>query len=218
MLLRVTLLGGWQKLTPPQKWAAYTISPAAFPELCLAPNGTDNGANLVLADCSADNTVFKYSDVNGKVKIGKKCVDIRDGIEKNGTLAQIWDCVVCNDHQSFDFVSDNVTISSKNASSVGAADSQTNGTATTPFQLQWTFADYCLDLHEGKGEVGAQVQIWGCLGYNDNQKWIVNPVNATSVNATAPADGAEAAEELDESVKRSYAQAHARRHNQKRMH
>lgn len=119
-------------LTLLQKWAAYTISPASFPDLCLAPSGSQNGAGLVLAKCDAENTIFKYSDVNGKVKNGKKCIDIRDGVERNGTLAQLWDCAICNDHQSFDFISPS---------------------NNSIYQLQWTFADYCLDLHEGKGEV-----------------------------------------------------------------
>lgn len=115
-----------------QKWAAYTISPAAFPDLCVTSNGTTNGANLVLGKCESDAAVWKYSDVNGKVKNGKQCMDVRDGIEIDGTLAQTWNCAVCNDHQSFDFISP---------------------TNNSIFQLQWTFADYCLDLHEGKGVV-----------------------------------------------------------------
>lgn len=58
-------------------------------------------------------------------------------------------------------------------------------------------------------QVGADVQIWKCLGYNDNQKWIVDPVNVTApaapdaVNSTANAT----AEAGDKAEKR----AHARR-------
>lgn len=184
-------------LTSSQKWVAYTISPAAFPDLCLAPNGTENGANLVLAKCDETTTVFKYSDVNGKVKNGKKCVDIRDGVEHNGTLAQVWDCATCNDHQTFDFVSPS---------------------NNSIYQLQWTYADYCLDLIEGKGEPGAQVQIWKCLEYNDNQKWIVDPVNATVANnETAPAANA-SSDDAEETYKRALEQAaaHARRAHKRR--
>jgi hypothetical protein len=170
------------------KWAAYTISPAAFPDLCVVSNGTANGANLVLGDCETEAAVWKYSDVNGKVKNGKQCIDVRDGVEVDGTLAQTWDCAVCNDHQSFDFISPS---------------------NNSIFQVQWTFADYCLDLHEGKGEAGATIQIWNCLEYNDNQKWIVDPVNAT-VAAAPSGNATESAGNATETV------AAARRAHQKR--
>ncbi|BEI79624.1 hypothetical protein CcaverHIS002_0101530 [Cutaneotrichosporon cavernicola] len=169
------------------KWAAYTISPAAFPDLCVVSNGTANGDNLVLGKCEGASSIWKYSDVNGKIKNGKQCMDVRDGVEIDGTLAQTWDCAVCNDHQSFDFISPS---------------------NNSIFQVQWTYADYCLDLHEGKGVEGATIQIWKCLEFNDNQKWIVGAVNATA--APAPSTGANATasanatEEADTKARRAH--------------
>lgn len=147
----------------------YTISPALAPGLCLAPSNSTNGATLVLADCSDNTTVFRHNTKNGKVRNMDSglCVDVTDGVFSNGTLAQVWGCYSCNTHQAFDFIAQSNT-------------TDTNGTVTADvlgnYTIQWASTDYCLDLINGTAQVGAEVQVWKCLDYNDNQKWTLDEV------------------------------------------
>lgn len=134
----------------------YTLSPAGFPDLCLAPAGDVNGAGLTVKSCDEDSVVFKYSTKSGKLKNtgNNLCIDVKDGKKKNGTPAQLWGCYTCNKNQVFDF----------------------HGT-TANNTVQWTGSPYCLDLTDGEGCEGTPVQLWRCVPGNTNQLWTVTEVH-----------------------------------------
>lgn len=140
-----------------QEWVKYQIMPNANHGLCLAPSSGDNGASLVLKSCDAEDTVFKYSSNSGKLKniAHNICADVKDGVQGDGTPAQLWGCFQCNRNQMFDFI-------------------EFDGVGY--YHIKWNNSPYCLDLKDGKVQDGAAVQLWNCIDYNDNQKWIVNPV------------------------------------------
>ncbi|KAL1409856.1 hypothetical protein Q8F55_003855 [Vanrija albida] len=145
----------------------YTLSPAGFPDLCLAPAGDVNGAGLTVKNCDEDSVVFKYSTKSGKLRNtgNKLCIDVKDGVKKNGTPAQLWGCYTCNKNQVFDF----------------------HGT-TANNTVQWTGSDYCLDLTDGEGCEGTPVQLWRCVPGNTNQLWTVTEVHEEQCEE--PSDGA----------------------------
>ncbi|TXT03863.1 hypothetical protein VHUM_04286 [Vanrija humicola] len=148
----------------------YTLSPAEFPHLCLAPAGDVNGAGLTVKPCDEDSVVFKYSTKSGKLRNtnNKLCIDVKDGEKKNGTPAQLWGCYTCNKNQVFDF----------------------HGT-TANNTVQWTGSDYCLDLTDGEGCEGTPVQLWRCVPGNTNQIWTVTEVHEEKCEDEASSGAAE---------------------------
>lgn len=134
--------------SPFQARVQYTISPAAAPNLCLAPSGDEYGTSVVLADCDEDHTLFKYYSKSGKLRNvdNSLCLDVTDGVKENGTPLQAWGCYQCNTHQVFDFKTPKDT-----------AEGTGNHT------IQWSGTGFCLDLTDGNATVGAPVQIWPCV-------------------------------------------------------
>jgi endoglucanase len=123
----------------------YTISPSSHPDYCLAPASATEGAELVLKKCdSSSDIVFTLDGDNLKNTETNMCVDIRDGDNQSGTLAQLWSCYDSNPNQHFDVLGD---------------------------EVKWVGRDKCLDLKDGLGAEGTEVQIWSCYGHNDNQRW-----------------------------------------------
>jgi hypothetical protein len=125
--------------------STYTISPSSHPDYCLGPSSATEGAELVLKKCdSASDIVFTLDGDNLKNTETNMCVDIRDGSNESGTLAQLWNCYESNPNQNFDVVGD---------------------------EVKWIGKDKCLDLKDGLGAEGTEVQIWSCYGHNTNQRW-----------------------------------------------
>lgn len=77
--------------TPPYK-GALLIQPGSNGAKCLSAANT-NGAPVVLADCSGASSQ-KWTFKNGQVTLysGAKCLDVINGVNKDGTKLQVWDC------------------------------------------------------------------------------------------------------------------------------
>lgn len=128
------------------------------------------------------------------------CVDVRDGVFENGTDAQMWSCASCNGNQNFD---------------ITALD--TPGTGN--YSIQWAASDFCLDLINGNATVGAPVQVWECLSYNDNQKWALNAVVEIPEDEDDGAlDTYNAALLVAQDTARQAAVSHSKRHIYRRSH
>ena len=129
----------------PQAGSSYTISPAAFPNLCLAPASDSDGASLIVTNCdSSCSTEWVFDGTALRNSAFDKCADVTDGIAKSGNKPQVWDCYDNSPNQAFTY---------------------TNG------QLKWSGNKYCFDLTNGKGTDGNKVQMWTCQGQNQNQQW-----------------------------------------------
>jgi len=124
---------------------------------CLTADSNTDGAPVYLANCafSLPNRswdVTAGANARTQLKIfGDKCLDVKDGVDADGTLLQIWTCADGNTNQQF-FVN------------------RTSGT------VRWNHdSKKCLDLKNGKvftpSPDGTPVQIWTCFEANDNQQW-----------------------------------------------
>ncbi|KAJ7579743.1 ricin B lectin domain-containing protein, partial [Mycena floridula] len=79
---------------------------------------------------------------------GDKCLDVKDGVNANGTKVQIWTCGENNPNQKFNVNWDG--------------------------SISWDRTGKCVDVTgaPGDGGLGTFVQIWECRAGNPNQKWI----------------------------------------------
>ena len=148
-----TLLSVLALLTPafsfPVSGTTYSISPASFPDLCVAPAGDSEGSKLIVTSCENASSEIAWV-YNGQSLLNSgtdMCVDITDGTARSGNTAQVWDCYSNNPNQHF---------------SMGGE------------LIKWS--SFCLDLTDGKGDVGTVVQIWSCFSENPNQQWVFNEV------------------------------------------
>ncbi|KAJ7642112.1 ricin B lectin domain-containing protein, partial [Roridomyces roridus] len=112
---------------------------------CIGATGPTNGSPVILNDClptSPDVTtswvVPKGKGVAGQLQIfGSKCIDVKDGVNADGTELQIWDCTAGNTNQLW--------------IPIGTDD-----------QIQWAGTDKCIDLTDGNLTHGTTMQIWTC--------------------------------------------------------
>ena len=139
----------------------YAISPASFPNLCLAPSAASQGAHLVTVDCESSETIgFKYDATTTMFAntADQMCIDVRNGQASSGNRMQVWGCFTDQRNQRF-------TISGN--------------------MIQWAGTNFCLDLKDGVGQVGTSTQIWSCGTSNPNQQWTfaeVDEVNECSAD------------------------------------
>lgn len=133
-------------LAGPVAGKTYTISPASYTDLCLAPSTTDEGTGLVVKTCdTSSDIVFTLDGQSIKNTATSMCVDIRDGGVWSGNLAQFWQCYSWNGNQMFDYSGNTIV---------------------------WSGTELCLDLKDGLGQDGNPVQIWQCYEGNLNQQWV----------------------------------------------
>jgi hypothetical protein len=129
----------------PQSGYNYTISPASFPALCVAPGGTSEGSSVVTASCdTADDIVWTYNDGTFVNTALNMCVDVTDGDSDSGTKLQVWGCYSDNPNQAF---------------------------APSGQNIKWSGQNLCWDLTDGASAAGAKIQIWSCSSGNANQLW-----------------------------------------------
>lgn len=129
----------------------YAISPASFPNLCVAPLASWDGASLIVTNCDSSASIawtlnggaFTNADTS-------MCVDVTNGGDWSGNKLQVWGCYAGSTNQAF-------TLSG-------------NG-------IQWTAGDnMCFDLTDGAGYDGTEVQIWSCGSGNPNQQWVFTEI------------------------------------------
>lgn len=153
-------------LSVPTSGTSYSISPASFPELCVAPAGGSEGSALTITSCddASSDIAWNYNGVSLQNSAINMCIDITGGEDWSGNLAQVWQCYTGNQHQMFMMDGD---------------------------LIKWSGKGMCLDLTDGKGEAGTKVQIWTCGSSNPHQQWVFNEVeevdgcHATTSSVTA---------------------------------
>ncbi|KAF7369719.1 hypothetical protein MVEN_00303400 [Mycena venus] len=130
---------------------------------CLAVADNADGEPLVIHNCN--NGPFPNQDwqvsfwipteedgparnsAPQQIKVfGDKCIDVKDGVNADGTKLQIWTCADGNKNQEWVSVTDST--------------------------FQWNGTNKCIDLTDGKITEGNVLQIYTCDSKNSNQKWI----------------------------------------------
>jgi parallel beta-helix repeat protein len=144
-----------------------TIKPASGANKCMNTfySHEENGSAVEISACTGSSAQKWFYADNALKVFGNKCLDVVDGVAKNGTQLQIWDCVPGSTNQKW-VLSGNMFV----------------------WNNQW-----CLDLTGGNLADGQRLQIWSCDKNNTNQKWNFSgsPTNssppATSNPSPAPA-------------------------------
>ena len=94
---------------PPQTDGNYSIRPVASESLCLTAQGPDNGDVVEMLMCSAqrgDNQNWLLNGGTLSVFNGTKCLDVKDGVDADGTQLQVWDCTEGDTNQQWYFTGD----------------------------------------------------------------------------------------------------------------
>ncbi|KAJ7458243.1 ricin B lectin domain-containing protein [Mycena latifolia] len=126
---------------------------------CLTASSNADGAPVIIQDCpvgaapSVSNTWVAAAGVGkaGALKIfGDKCLDMKDGVDGDGTKLQIWTCASGNTNQQW----------------VSA------GSPGSP-QIVWAGKNKCVDVTNGNVTNGNVMQIWDCDASfsNPDQNW-----------------------------------------------
>ncbi|KAJ7720489.1 ricin B lectin domain-containing protein [Mycena olivaceomarginata] len=126
---------------------------------CIAVGDNADGEPLIIHNCNTEDLANQDWDVSffGRVPVGPqqikifgdKCIDVKDGVNADGTKLQIWSCVQ----------------GSKNQQWISLTDST----------FQWSGTNKCIDLSDGKITDGNVLQLWTCDSNNSNQKWFGAP-------------------------------------------
>ncbi|KAJ6554375.1 ricin B lectin domain-containing protein [Mycena capillaripes] len=158
---------------------------------CIAVADNAEGEPLTIHNCNTEDLPSQDWDFTfwtttiGEESSGKnvgpqqikvfrnKCIDVKDGINADGTKLQIWTCTEGDANQQWISDTDNT--------------------------FQWSGTNKCIDLTDGKITDGNVLQIYTCDSKNSNQKWTndPNPAAAELVHLTgghsSDTDGAEVA-------------------------
>jgi hypothetical protein len=132
--------------SPPQL-GTVQIHSGLDPSKCLTVKSNADGAAVVIRTChNTDSQQWQFS--GGQVKIfGNKCLDVKEGVDANGTKLQIWTCSSDNNNQKWFY-------------------------DRYGFNLQWVKnRGKCVDMDGGILTDGRNVQIYGCNWGNANQIW-----------------------------------------------
>ncbi|KAJ7836696.1 ricin B lectin domain-containing protein [Mycena olivaceomarginata] len=134
---------------------------------CIAVADNADGEPLTIHNCNTENLANQDWDVAfytrqlagpQQIKIfGDKCIDVKGGVNADGTKLQIWSCVQ----------------GSKNQQWISLTDST----------FQWSGTNKCIDLSDGKITDGNVLQLWTCDSNNSNQKWFGAPNPDTEQSA-----------------------------------
>ncbi|KAF7307969.1 hypothetical protein MKEN_01158400 [Mycena kentingensis (nom. inval.)] len=139
---------------------------------CIAVESNTDGAPVVIHDCNEDNgdgavvdwqvSFFTRQPAGPQqIKIYEdKCLDVKDGVDADGTTLQIWTCDANNKNQQW--------------------------TSQTDWTFTWADTNKCIDLRDGGITDGTPIQLWTCSD-GPNQKWVgaSNPSNTQSVHITS---------------------------------
>ncbi|KAF9268473.1 hypothetical protein L218DRAFT_917234 [Marasmius fiardii PR-910] len=127
---------------------------------CVSASDNSDGAPVVAHDCN-DEDPSKHSwevtltasenEKRGAQQIkvyGNKCLDVKGGVNADGTKLQIWTCSTGNTNQLW------VPL---------------DGINYNDFMFQWAGTDKCIDLTDGSTNNGNPLQIWTCDSNGENQ-------------------------------------------------
>jgi hypothetical protein len=156
------------------------LEPALDSTKCLTASSNTNGAAVSIQPCTGSDAQ-KWSFVNGAVSVfgGGKCLDVKDGVNADGTKLQVWDCVGGSTNQQFWYnIWDTTCVFSRVPSFLLYAIL----IRAPPFppllwyvlllcRLSWKDHGRCIDLTDGNTADGNQPQLWSCTASNANQIW-----------------------------------------------
>ncbi|CAK9785362.1 uncharacterized protein COLE_06683 [Cutaneotrichosporon oleaginosum] len=123
-------------------------------DLCVGLSGTSDGSKLMLKSCWDESTSVSFNDGDGLLWFNQagRVADIPWGNYYDGQNPQLW-ASGPNDNQRWYRHS---------------PASQRNGDGVSQWEWQQiktqNGGNFCLDVHEGRAEPGAQIQIWSCAG------------------------------------------------------
>lgn len=141
---------------------ATAIATLLFLGLSVAIGATANAA----IQSKASGDTGRIGEL-ANMKDQKRCVDVKDGVKKNGTMIRIWGCNSAKAQKA-------------------TVDLSKNGHMT--IKMMET-SDWCIDIPDGKNETGTKLQLWPC---NDApaQEWvfykngnIMNPLTKKCIGA-----------------------------------
>ncbi|KAG8824032.1 hypothetical protein FRC19_002709 [Serendipita sp. 401] len=137
---------------------------------CLQVAGNYDGAPVTVGNCGTSTYAQRtWVVVNGgaeentsnagpatQIRIyGNKCLDVKDGVDQDGTKLQIWTCYDGSVNQLW----------------------RVNGAG----DISWSGHNKCMDLTDGNTSAGTVIQIWTCYTGNTNQLWNAISPRAASV-------------------------------------
>jgi hypothetical protein len=137
----------------PAQLSPVLIQPGSSAGKCLTASSNTDGATVALQTCTGATsqqwTFAGTKAAGGQVKVfGNKCLDVKDGVNADGTKLQIWTCSTTNNvNQNWWYTGDN--------------------------RLSWKDHGKCTDLTGGSLADGNVIQVWSCGGGNFNQVWYV---------------------------------------------
>ncbi|KAF6756835.1 macrofage activating glycoprotein [Ephemerocybe angulata] len=122
------------------------LRPSVNDAKCLTVQSNSDGAVVVLQTCTGSANQ-KWTFTGGNVRaFGNKCLDVKDGVNQDGSRLQVWTCASENTNQKWNY----------------------NKWDNT---LEWQGKGKCVDLVDGKQDDGTPTQIWSCWNQNSNQIW-----------------------------------------------
>lgn len=130
----------------PEYQGQLLLQPSLSNNKCMTAAANHDGAAVVLQTCTGANAQ-KWTFTGGTVRVhGNKCLDVTDGINRDGTRLQIWTCSANNPNQQWYYNKwDNL--------------------------LDWLGKGKCVDVPDGNLADGNRLQVWGCWNKNPNQIW-----------------------------------------------
>ncbi|KAG7087977.1 hypothetical protein E1B28_012017 [Marasmius oreades] len=121
---------------------------------CVSASSKSSGSSVVIHDCyTGDASRYNWEvstapppTAPGPIKLfGENlCIDVKDGVNTDGTKLQLWTCFAGNSNQQF------VSLNYERV-------------------YQWAGTNKCIDLTNGDFTDGNQLQIWTCDLNNQNQ-------------------------------------------------
>ncbi len=145
--------------------------------LCLEPNGSGLGEPILQQPCDSTRLTQRWVKSPATTThslIANKgyptCLDVRDGVNANGTVVQQWSCDIQAHSMRWQF------------------------STLVPdrfFKLVSAIGSRCLDVAGGSLEPGAKIQIYRCTQNNTNtaQIWETRPIQGAQVSTDTPPKG-----------------------------
>lgn len=122
------------------------LQPQINNQKCLTAQANSDGSPVVLQTCTGSpNQKWVFRDGN-VVVFGNKCLDVKKGLNQDGTKLQVWTCIANNANQQWYY-------------------SKWDNT------LGWTGTGKCVDVDGGNQADGTLIQIWACYNRLPNQIW-----------------------------------------------
>ena len=86
--------------SPPPPDSHFPAHPA---EKCLTASSNADGAPIILSTCTGEaNQKWTFTNSSGNVVVfGNKCLDVKEGVNADGTKLHLWTCTANNQNQNW---------------------------------------------------------------------------------------------------------------------